>query len=113
MHKRIASRHKNDVFNKSIIYTQAVHTSIEIRLDRNVSRVFQASFRSFSSKRLLEKARKPPEGANRIPSRQITVMETQQSFLFHTTEYEGSSTDHEGNIRQLTGKDKKLAGTEL
>ncbi len=112
IHKRIASRHKNDLFNKSIICTQAVHSNIEIRLDRNVSRVFQASFWRFPSKRLLEKARKPPEGGNRIPSRKITAMEMQKFFLFQTTEYEGSSTDYEGNIRQLTGKDKKLEGTE-
>jgi hypothetical protein len=73
---------------------------------------FQASFRRFPSKRLLEKVRKPLEGGNRIRSRKITAMEMHKSCLFQTTEYEGSSTDHEGNIRQLTGKGKKLAGTE-
>jgi hypothetical protein len=91
---------------------RAVHSSIEIRLECNVSRVFQASFWRLPSERLLKKPRKPLKGGKRIPSRKITAIEMQKFFLFQTTEYEGSSTDHEGNIRQLTGKGKKLVGIE-
>jgi len=79
IHKRIASRHKNDLFNKSFICTQVVHSKIEIRLDRDGSRVFQESFQGFPSKRLLKKPRKPREHGNQIPSRKVTFMEMQQA----------------------------------